>query len=200
MGVIFGINGLAKVLDKGSYDFKVVSFGLIDRGTARGLLAGCAGPKSPCDRAAEVVLHPPRPGPLGTLVCLPDRGRGDGRRPAVLRHREPPWRLGLILPLQIMVINNGGYLFDFAPDWVPLAILLVVPSGRAWGLTAAWPPGSATADQGGSSYGDDGTRSQARPERRGWGCPGGTAGRARTRQGDPSSRTASSSMAAPRLT
>ena len=34
MGVIFGANGLAKVLDKGAYDFKVVSFGLIDRGTA----------------------------------------------------------------------------------------------------------------------------------------------------------------------
>jgi uncharacterized membrane protein YphA (DoxX/SURF4 family) len=42
--------------------------------------------------------------------------------------------LGLILPLQVMVISNGGYLFEFPPDWVPLVILLVVPSGRAWGF------------------------------------------------------------------
>jgi uncharacterized membrane protein YphA (DoxX/SURF4 family) len=137
MGVIFGANGLAKVLGKGAYDFKVVSFGLIDRGTARGLLAGYAGPKSHAIAplkwfythlvlahwtpwsifltAAEVTI--------GVLLCF-----GIASRLGALIG------LGLMLPLQIMVINNGGYLFEFPPDWVPLVILLIVPSGRAWGF------------------------------------------------------------------
>jgi uncharacterized membrane protein YphA (DoxX/SURF4 family) len=137
MGVTFGANGLAKVLGKGHYDLKVVSFGLIDRGTARGLLVGYAGPKSHAIAplkwfynhlvlahwepwsifltAAEVTI--------GVLLCF-----GIASRFGALIG------LALILPLQVMVIDNGGYLFDFPPDWVPLVILLVVPSGRAWGF------------------------------------------------------------------
>jgi hypothetical protein len=32
-----------------------------------------------------------------------------------------------------MVVDNKTYLFEFPVDWVPLLILLLVPSGRLWG-------------------------------------------------------------------
>jgi uncharacterized membrane protein YphA (DoxX/SURF4 family) len=137
LGLIFGINGLAKVLNKGAYDFKVVSFGLIDRGTARGLLAGYAGPKSHAIAPLktfynQVVLA--HWAPWSIFLTVAEVTVGVTLIFGIASRLGALIGLGLILPLQVMVANNGGYLFDFAPDWVPLVILLLVPSGRAWGF------------------------------------------------------------------
>src|SRR5919197_3882223 len=46
MGLMFGLNGIAKVINKATYDLGIASFGLINRDIARGLLTAYAGPKS----------------------------------------------------------------------------------------------------------------------------------------------------------
>ncbi|HEV8651970.1 MAG TPA: DoxX family membrane protein [Actinomycetes bacterium] len=137
MGFTLLTNGLAKVVNKSAYDFKIVSFGLIDRGVARGLLVVYAGPKSHAPAfmksfynsvvldhwafwqyfltAAEVTG--------GVLLCIGLASRFGGLI-----------GVGLIGPLLIMTIDNGAYLFDFLPDVVPFVILALVPSGRVWGL------------------------------------------------------------------
>jgi len=136
MGLLFGLNGLAKLIEKGAYDFGVVSFGLISKGTARGLLAAYAGPRSHAVAPLkwfynEVVLAHWTPwsvfltaAELVIGVCLVV---GIASRFGAL--------LGLLLifPLQVMVADNNTYLFEFPVDWVPLVILLLVPSGRVWG-------------------------------------------------------------------
>ncbi|MCI0690084.1 MAG: DoxX family membrane protein, partial [Sporichthyaceae bacterium] len=121
-GLIFGVNGLAKLIEKNGGDLGPVSFGLIPKQTARGLLTRYAGPESHAAAPLkwfynEIVLAHWTPWSyfltateLLIGVCL------------VLGIAS---RLGalagflLIFPLQVMVIDNHLYLFEFPVDWVP---------------------------------------------------------------------------------
>jgi uncharacterized membrane protein YphA (DoxX/SURF4 family) len=137
MGLTFGLNGLAKVLERGSYDFKLVSFGLITKGTARGLLTSYAGPRSHALAPLKwfynhlVLAHW---GPWSAFLTVAELTIGLCLVLGIASRLGALLGLLLIFPLQVMVAHNNTYLFEFPPDWVPLVILLLVPSGRVWGF------------------------------------------------------------------
>jgi uncharacterized membrane protein YphA (DoxX/SURF4 family) len=136
MGLMFGLNGIAKVINKGAYDLGIVSFGLINRDTARGLLTAYAGPRSHATAALKwfynnVVLD--HWAPWSVLLTVAEFAIGVSLCFGIASRLGPLIALALIFPLQIMVANNMTYLFEFPVDWVPMVILALVPSGRVLG-------------------------------------------------------------------
>jgi len=135
-GLMFLLNGLAKLVEKGSYDFGVASFGLIDRGTARGLLTAYAGPRSHAVAPLKwfynhlVLAHW---GPWSWFLTVAELVIGACLVFGIASRFGALLGLLLIFPLQVMVVDNKTYLFEFPVDWVPLLILLLVPSRRVWG-------------------------------------------------------------------
>jgi len=136
MGLMFGLNGLAKVINKGAYDLGIASFGLIDRGIARGLLTAYAGPRSHAIAPLKwfynnVVLD--HWAPWSVFLTVAELAIGLSLCLGIASRLGPLIALALIFPLQIMVADNMTYLFEFPVDWVPMVILALAPSGRVWG-------------------------------------------------------------------
>src|ERR671910_13205 len=87
VGLVWLGNALAKVVNQGSYDLGVVSFSLISRDTARGLLESYTGPES----NAIAPLKSLYIAPLAILAAVP-AGRvwgQDGRLAARFGDRWP---------------------------------------------------------------------------------------------------------------
>jgi thiosulfate dehydrogenase (quinone) large subunit len=136
VGVVWLGNALAKVVNQGSFDLGVVSFGLISRDTARGLLESYTGPESNAIAPLKSVY---RDLVLANwdlfqwLLTAAELTIGITLVLGIASRLGPLLALALIFPLWIMVIDNGRYLFEWPLDIVPLAILAVVPAGRVWG-------------------------------------------------------------------
>jgi uncharacterized membrane protein YphA (DoxX/SURF4 family) len=136
VGVVWLGNALAKVVNQGSFDLGVVSFSLISRDTARGLLATYTGPESHAIAPLKSVY---RDLVLANwdffqwLLTATELAIGITLVVGIASRLSPLLALALIFPLWIMVIDNGRYLFEWPLDIVPLAILAAVPAGRVWG-------------------------------------------------------------------
>jgi uncharacterized membrane protein YphA (DoxX/SURF4 family) len=136
MGLMFGLNGIAKVINKGAYDLGIASFGLINRDIARGLLTAYAGPKSHAIAPLKwfynnLVLD--HWAPWSVFLTVAELAIGISLCFGIASRLGPLIALALIFPLQIMVVDNMTYLWEFPVDWVPMVILALVPSGRVWG-------------------------------------------------------------------
>jgi uncharacterized membrane protein YphA (DoxX/SURF4 family) len=136
VGLVWLGNALAKVVNQGSYDLGVVSFSLISRDTARGLLESYTGPESNAiaplkSLYSDLVLA--NWGFFQWLLTAAELAVGVSLVVGIASRLGPLLALALIFPLWVMVIDNGRYLFEWPLDIVPLAILATVPAGRVWG-------------------------------------------------------------------
>ena len=136
VGLVWLGNALAKVVNQGSYDLGVVSFGLISRDTARGLLESYTGPESNAiaplkSLYSDLVLA--NWGVFQWLLTATELAVGISLVVGIASRLGPLLALALIFPLWVMVLDNGRYLFEWPLDIVPLAILAAVPAGRVWG-------------------------------------------------------------------
>jgi len=136
VGLVWLGNALAKVVNQGSYDLGVVSFSLISRGTARGLLESYSGPESHAIAPLKTVYRDlvlANWGFFQWLLTTAELVVAVSLVVGIASRLGPLLALALIFPLWIMVIDNGRYLFEWPLDIVPLAILAAVPAGRVWG-------------------------------------------------------------------
>jgi uncharacterized membrane protein YphA (DoxX/SURF4 family) len=139
VGLVWLGNALAKVVNQGSYDLGVVSFSLISRDTARGLLESYTGPESSAiaplkSLYRDLVLA--NWGFFQWLLTAAELVVGVSLVVGIASRLGPLVALALIFPLWMMVLDNGRYLFEWPLDIVPLAILAVAPAGRVWGQDA----------------------------------------------------------------
>jgi uncharacterized membrane protein YphA (DoxX/SURF4 family) len=137
IGLVWLANGLAKLTGRASFDLGFISFGLIDRNVARGLLAGYAGAESNAPPAmksfyADVILA--NWGFFQWFLTAAELAIGIGLVLGIASRLAALGGLALIGPLWIMVLDNRRYFFEFPLDVIPLLILAIVPSGRVWGL------------------------------------------------------------------
>jgi uncharacterized membrane protein YphA (DoxX/SURF4 family) len=136
VGLVWLGNALAKVFNQGSYDLGVVSFSLISRDTARGLLESYTGPESNAIAPLKSVysdLVLANWGFFQWFLTGAELAIGISLVLGIASRLGPLLALALIFPLWIMVIDNNRYLFEWPLDIVPLAILAAVPAGRVWG-------------------------------------------------------------------
>ena len=136
VGLVWLGNALAKVVNQGSYDLGVVSFSLISRDTARGLLESYSGPESHAIAPLKTVYRDlvlANWGFFQWLLTAAELAVGISLVVGIASRLGPLLALALIFPLWVMVIDNGRYLFEWPLDIVPLAILAAVPAGRVWG-------------------------------------------------------------------
>jgi hypothetical protein len=136
VGLVWLGNALAKVFNHGSFDLGVVSFSLISRDTARGLLETYTGPESNAvaplkDLYRDLVLA--NWGFFQWLLTAAELVVGVTLVLGIASRLGPLLALALIFPLWVMNLDNGRYLFEWPLDIVPLAILAAVPAGRVWG-------------------------------------------------------------------
>ena len=136
VGLVWLGNALAKVFNHGSYDLGVVSFGLISRDTARGLLESYTGPESHAIAPLKTVYRDlvlANWGFFQWLLTAAELAVGISLVVGIASRLGPLLALALIFPLWVMVIDNSRYLFEWPLDIIPLAILAAVPAGRVWG-------------------------------------------------------------------
>jgi uncharacterized membrane protein YphA (DoxX/SURF4 family) len=136
VGLVWLGNALAKLFNHGSFDLGVVSFSLISRDTARGLLESYTGPESNAIAPLKSVysdLVLANWGFFQWLLTAAELAIGISLVLGIASRLGPLLALALIFPLWIMVIDNNRYLFEWPLDIVPLAILAAVPAGRVWG-------------------------------------------------------------------
>jgi thiosulfate dehydrogenase (quinone) large subunit len=136
VGLVWLGNALAKVVNKGSFDLGVVSFSLISRDTARGLLESYTGPDSNAIAPLKSVYRDlvlANWGFFQWLLTTAELVVAVSLVVGIASRLGPLLALALIFPLWIMVIDNGRYLFEWPLDIVPLVILAAVPAGRVWG-------------------------------------------------------------------
>jgi uncharacterized membrane protein YphA (DoxX/SURF4 family) len=136
VGLVWLGNALAKVFNQGTFDLGVVSFSLISRDTARGLLESYSGPDSNAIAPLKSVYRDlvlANWGVFQWLLTVAELAIGISLVLGIASRLGPLLALALIFPLWVMVIDNGRYLFEWPLDIVPLAILAAVPAGRVWG-------------------------------------------------------------------
>jgi hypothetical protein len=136
VGLVWLGNALAKVVNKGSYDLGVVSFSLISRDTARGLLETYTGPQSNAIAPLKSVYRDlvlANWGFFQWLLTAAELVVAVSLVVGIASRLGPLLALALIFPLWVMVIDNNRYLFEWPLDIVPLVILAAVPAGRVWG-------------------------------------------------------------------
>jgi hypothetical protein len=136
VGLVWLGNALAKVVGQSSLDLGVISFSLISRDTARGLLETYTGPESNAIAPLKSVytdLVLANWGFFQWLLTAAELAVGVSLVLGIASRLGPLLALALILPLWIMTIDNNRYLYEYPLDIVPLAILAAVPAGRVWG-------------------------------------------------------------------
>jgi hypothetical protein len=139
VGLVWLGNALAKVVNHGSFDLGVVSFSLISRDTARGLLESYTGPESNAIAPLKEVYRDlvlANWGFFQWLLTAAELVVGVTLVLGIASRLGPLLALALIFPLWVMNLDNGRYLFEWPLDIVPLAILAAVPAGRVWGQDA----------------------------------------------------------------
>lgn len=135
MGLVWLSNGLAKLFDAGQVDWGFLSFTLITRDGALGIATNAAG-RSQLTWLGdfyrdEVVAHW---GFWGVFLTVAELAIGLGLLLGVATRLAALGGLLLLIPIWVMLLHTGDYLWDYPLDLVPLALLVVVPAGRVWGL------------------------------------------------------------------
>ena len=141
MGLVWLSNGLAKLFDVGQVDWGIVSFSLITRGGAQGIAADAASRSQLGWLGAfyrdQVVAHW---GFWGAFLTAAELAIGVGLLLGITTRLAALGGLLLLVPIWIMLLHTGTYLWEYPLDLVPLALLAVVPAGRVLGVDRRLAP------------------------------------------------------------
>ncbi|HZG89143.1 MAG TPA: DoxX family membrane protein [Pseudonocardia sp.] len=136
-GLIWLSNGLAKLTDVGAYDLGVLSFGLLNRGSAQYIANEASGKTSFGLLGAfyqDVVL--PNWGFFVAFLTIAEIAAGLALLFGVLTRAAALGTLLLIAPIWLLYLFSDltQYLWTYPVDLVPLVLLAIVPAGRTWGV------------------------------------------------------------------
>lgn len=135
-GLVWLSNGLAKLTDKGTYDWGFISFNLITRGTARSIADGAAA-KTNIPLLGDFYQHVVLPhwGIFGAFLTVAELAIGVGLVLGIATRLAAVGGLLLIGPIWLMLLHANLYLWEYpAEDLFPLLLLAIVPAGRMGGL------------------------------------------------------------------
>ncbi|HEY4004901.1 MAG TPA: hypothetical protein VGM60_06895 [Pseudonocardia sp.] len=137
--IFFGLdwlsNALAKLIDKMNYDGGFITFSLVNRGVANGILhQGVMSTKIAPLRwfYGEVVL--PHFGFFGWLLTVAELAIAIGLLFGIFSRLAATGGLLLLAPIWLMLFTTDQYLWTYPLDVLPLVLLAVVPTGRYLGL------------------------------------------------------------------
>jgi uncharacterized membrane protein YphA (DoxX/SURF4 family) len=141
-GLVLFANGIAKL-----FEFRTIEIGpyesfLINKQEARGILdfetnrRGGDGTEVPLlkDLVNDVML--PNWDVFQWLVTALELGAGAALMLGLASRGAALAALGQQLFLQLVYLSSARWAFEQPHEWVPLAILALVPAGRVWGLDA----------------------------------------------------------------
>jgi uncharacterized membrane protein YphA (DoxX/SURF4 family) len=139
-GVILLVNGLAKV-----FDWRFVEWGpyraiLIDRDFARGILENEVFERNDGRGTLLDVIRPPAQfvidnwGFFGWVVTVVEVGVGLALVLGIATRLAALVGLGQQLSLALVYVSSSRWMFEQPHEYVPLAVLALVPAGRYWGL------------------------------------------------------------------
>lgn len=141
-GLVWFSNGLAKLIDKATYDWGFISFNLVNRSAAQGIAAGASSKTYIKPLGAfyrDVVL--PNWGFFGTFLTIAELAIGLGLLFGVASRLAAVGGLLLIGPIWLMLLHTGIYLWQYpAEDLFPLLLLAIVPAGRLLGADRTLAP------------------------------------------------------------
>lgn len=138
-GLILFANGLAKLLDFRSIELGPYKAFLIDRPEARSILdfetnKRGGGTDVPLVESIvnDVIL--PNWDIFQWVVTALEIGAGAALILGIATRAAALAALAQQLFLQLVYLSSGRWAFEQPHEWVPLAILALVPAGRVWGL------------------------------------------------------------------
>jgi len=140
-GLVWLSNGLAKLIDKGGYDWGFISFNLLTRGSAQSI-ANDASKKTyiaPLGAFYQNLVLP-NWGFFGALITVAELAIGLGLLLGVAARLAAVGGLLLIGPIWLMLLHTGLYLWQYPLDLFPLVLLAIVPAGRVGGLDRRLAP------------------------------------------------------------
>jgi thiosulfate dehydrogenase [quinone] large subunit len=135
-GLVFLTNGLAKVLNAGSFDLGFFSFTLITNASAKGILTNAAA-KTGIRPLGAFYQHAVLPawGFWGVFLTLAELAVGIGLLLGIASRLAALGGLMLIAPIWIMLWHTHLYLWEYpAEDLFPLVLLAIAPAGRHLGM------------------------------------------------------------------
>ena len=137
--IFFGLdwlsNAIAKLIGQMNYDWGFISFSLVDRGVANGILrqSVMSTPIAPLRWFyGDVVL--PHFGVFGWFLTFAELAIGLGLTFGVFSRLAAVGGLLLLTPVWLMLFTTNQYFWTYPLDVVPLVLLAAVPTGRYWGL------------------------------------------------------------------
>jgi len=135
IGIIFFANGLAKLFAFRNIEIGPYSSFLINRDETRSILEGEAG-RNELGFVQTIVndVLLPNFGWLQWIITFVELGVGALLILGLASRGAALVGLGQQLFLQLLYLSSGRWMFEQPHEWVPLVILLLVPSGRVWGL------------------------------------------------------------------
>jgi thiosulfate dehydrogenase (quinone) large subunit len=141
-GLVWFSNGLAKLIDKGTFDWGFISFNLITRGAAQSIATNASSKTYIKPLGAfyrDAVL--PNWGFFGAFLTVAELAVGLGLVFGVATRLAAVGGLLLIAPIWLMLLDTGGYLWEYpAEDLFPLVLLSIVPAGRVLGFDRTLAP------------------------------------------------------------
>lgn len=135
-GLVWFSNGLAKLFNKGNYDWGFISFNLITRDAAKGI-ANNAADKSQIGFLSSIYhdLIVGNWGFFGIFLMIVELAIGLGLIFGVATRLAAIGGLLLLTPIWLMLLHTGRYLWEYpAEDLFPLLLLALVPAGRVFGV------------------------------------------------------------------
>jgi uncharacterized membrane protein YphA (DoxX/SURF4 family) len=139
--IFFGLdwlsNAVAKLIGVKDYNFGFITFNLVDRGVANGIL----------HQSVDSTKIPPLHWFYGSVV-LPnfeffqwfltatEFAIAIGLLFGIASRLAAVGGLMLLTPIWLMLLTTNQYFWTYPLDVVPLVLLAVVPTGRFWGLDA----------------------------------------------------------------
>jgi uncharacterized membrane protein YphA (DoxX/SURF4 family) len=141
-GLVWLSNALAKVFEKGNYDFGFISFNLVTKGVAQAIATDASSKTyiAPLGWFYQTVVLP-NWGFFGIFLTTAELAIGLGLLFGLATRLAAVGGLLLLAPIWLMLLHTGGYLWEYpSEDILPLVLLAVVPAGRVVGLDRVLAP------------------------------------------------------------
>ena len=139
-GLVFLANGVAKLVERFVFDWGPVKFTLISRASARNILDGSVNGRDvhPLPGVRWIVNEAilPRADLLLWALTAAELAMGLMLLVGLASRAAAATAATMQLCLNVLVIGNFAYLFEYPVEWVPLLVLAAVPAGRVWGYDA----------------------------------------------------------------
>lgn len=133
-GLVYLSNALAKLVGTANYDLGFYSFNLINRDAARSILNGASSGTFEPLRTIYQDFVLANWGFFQWFLTVTELAIAVLLLLGIASRLAALVALGLIGPIWVMLWDAGQYLWQYPVELVPLAILAIVPAGRAVGL------------------------------------------------------------------